>query len=131
MFWVATTVLVFTYIGVAITRLPRINVDRPSAAFTGAVLMVVFGVLPFDAAVQAIDFQIIALLLGMMILVAALERAGFFAHVATRLLSIGTTPARLLAVVVVGTGVLSAVLINDTVVLFLTPGIPERVLPAV
>jgi Na+/H+ antiporter NhaD/arsenite permease-like protein len=121
MFWVATTILVLTYIGVAITRLPRINVDRPSAAFTGAVLMVVFGVLPFDAAVQAIDFQIIALLLGMMMLVAALERAGFFAYVATRLLSVGTTPVRLLVVVVIGTGVLSAVLVNDTVVLFLTP----------
>lgn len=121
MFWVATTILVLTYIGVAITRLPRINVDRPSAAFTGAVLMVVFGVLPFDAAVQAIDFQIIALLLGMMMLVAALERAGFFGYVATRLLSVGTTPVRLLAVVVVGTGILSAVLVNDTVVLFLTP----------
>ena len=121
MFWVAATILVLTYIGVAITRLPRINVDRPSAAFTGAVLMVVLGVLPFDAAVQAIDFQIIALLLGMMMLVAALERAGFFGYVATRLLSVGTTPVRLLAVVVVGTGILSAVLVNDTVVLFLTP----------
>jgi Na+/H+ antiporter NhaD/arsenite permease-like protein len=111
MFWVVTAILALTYLGVAITRLPHINVDRPSAAFTGAVLMVLLGVLSFDAAVRAIDFQIIALLLGMMILVAALERSGFFAYVATRLL----------VVVVVGTGILSAVLVNDTVVLFLTP----------
>jgi Na+/H+ antiporter NhaD/arsenite permease-like protein len=121
MFWVATTILALTYIGVAITRLPRINVDRPSAAFSGAVLMVLFGVLSFDAAVRAIDFHIIALLLGMMMLVAALERAGFFVQVARRLLSVGTTPFRLLVVVVAGTGVLSALLVNDTVVLFLTP----------
>ena len=121
MFWVATAILVLTYIGVAITRLPHINVDRPSAAFIGAVLMVLFGVLSFDAAVRAINFQIIALLLGMMMLVAALERAGFFFQVASKLMSVGTTPVRLLVVVVVGTGVLSAVLVNDTVVLFLTP----------
>ncbi|HZA23898.1 MAG TPA: SLC13 family permease, partial [Dehalococcoidia bacterium] len=121
MFWVATAILALTYLGVAITRLPHINVDRPSAAFTGAVLMVLLGVLSFDAAVRAIDFQIIALLLGMMILVAALERSGFFAYVASRLLAMGTTPVRLLVVVVVGTGILSAVLVNDTVVLFLTP----------
>ena len=95
MFWVATAILALTYLGVAITRLPHINVDRPSAAFTGAVLMVLLGVLSFDAAVRAIDFQIIALLLGMMILVAALERSGFFAYVATRLLAMGTTPVRL------------------------------------
>ena len=121
MFWVAAAVLAVTYIGIALTRLPRVNVDRTSAAFTGAVLMVLLGVLSFDAAVRAIDFHIIALLLGMMMLVAALDRAGFFTYVAARLLSVGTTPVRLLVLVVAGTAVLSAFLVNDTVVLLLTP----------
>jgi Na+/H+ antiporter NhaD/arsenite permease-like protein len=96
-------------------------VDRPSAAFTGAVLMILFGVLSFDAAVRAINFPTIALLLGMMMLIAALDRTGFFIYVASRLLAIGTTPARLLVMVVVITAVLSALLVNDTAVLLLTP----------
>jgi Na+/H+ antiporter NhaD/arsenite permease-like protein len=121
MFWVATAILALTYLGVAITRLPRVNVDRTSAAFTGAVLMVLFGVLSFDSAIGAIDFHIIALLLGMMMLVVALSRAGFFTYVAMRLLSVGTTPVRLLVLVVAGTAILSALLVNDTVVLLLTP----------
>ena len=74
----AAVILILTYIGVAFTRLPRVNIDRPSAAFGGAVLMILFGVLTFGEAVNAIDFNTIALLLGMMILVAALKVAGFF-----------------------------------------------------
>jgi Na+/H+ antiporter NhaD/arsenite permease-like protein len=125
MLWVAAAILAVTYIGVAITRLPRVNVDRASAAFTGAVLMVLLGVLSFEAAVEAIDFHIIALLLGMMMLVAALDRAGFITYVATRALAVGTTPVRLLVLVVTATAVLSAFLVNDTVVLLLTPVIIE------
>jgi Na+/H+ antiporter NhaD/arsenite permease-like protein len=120
-FWIAAAILGLTYLGVAVTRLPRVNVDRPSAAFTGAVLMLLFGVLSFDAAVRAINFPTIALLLGMMMLIAALDRTGFFIYVAARLLAIGTTPARLLVMVVVITAVLSALLVNDTAVLLLTP----------
>ena len=120
-FWIAAAILGLTYLGVAVTRLPRVNVDRPSAAFTGAVLMILFGVLSFDAAVRAINFPTIALLLGMMMLIAALDRTGFFIYVAARLLAIGTTPARLLVMVVVITAVLSALLVNDTAVLLLTP----------
>ncbi|MBM3956834.1 MAG: anion transporter, partial [Gemmatimonadetes bacterium] len=121
MFWKAAAILIATYLGVAFTRLPRVNVDRPSAAFTGGVLMVLLGVLSFDAAVRAVDFHTIALLLGMMMLVVALEKAGFFAYLAAHLLAVGTTPMRLMAVVVVATGVLSAFLVNDAVVLLFTP----------
>ena len=120
-FWIAAGVLALTYLGVAVTRLPRVNVDRPSAAFTGAVLMVLLGVLSIEQAVRAIDFHTIALLLGMMMLVVVLQRAGFFTYLAVRLLSVGTTPTRLLVMVVAATGVMSAVLVNDTVVLLFTP----------
>lgn len=44
----AALILIATYIGVAFTILPKVNVDRPSAAFTGAILMVLFGVLTFQ-----------------------------------------------------------------------------------
>jgi len=117
----ASIILVLTYIGVAFTRLPRINIDRPAAAFTGAVLMVLLGVLSFQEAVEAVDFNTLALLLGMMILVVVLDRAGLLTYVAGRFLSIGRSPRHLLVAVVVSTAVLSAFLVNDAVVLFFTP----------
>ena len=44
----AALILIVTYIGIAFTRLPKVNMDHPSAAFTGAILMALFGVLTFQ-----------------------------------------------------------------------------------
>jgi Na+/H+ antiporter NhaD/arsenite permease-like protein len=118
---IATIILIVTYLGVAFTRLPKVNVDRPSAAFTGGVLMILFGVLTFEEAVQAIDFNTIALLLGMMVLVSALKVVGFFDLLAMKSLLTAKTPRRLLLLVIIATATASAFLVNDAVVLLFTP----------
>jgi len=119
----ATAIIIFTltYIGIIFTRLPRMNIDRPSAAFFGAVAMIFFGVVTFDEAVSAIDFNTIALLLGMMIIISTLELDGFFEWIATRTLAVADTPFKLLAVLTFTTGIASAFLVNDAVVLLFTP----------
>ncbi|MDO8751871.1 MAG: SLC13 family permease [Dehalococcoidia bacterium] len=117
----AAIILAFTYVGITFTRLPRVNIDRPAAALAGAVAMILLGVLTFDEAVQAVDFHTLALLLGMMLLIAVLQHAGFFVVLASRSLAFAPTPGRLLVVVVVATAVSSAFLVNDVVVLLFTP----------
>jgi Na+/H+ antiporter NhaD/arsenite permease-like protein len=121
----AAIILIITYFGIAFTHLPRLNWDRPTAAFVGAVLMVAAGVLTFQQAVSAIDFNTIALLLGMMVLVSSLQLAGFFQLVAARSLSLARTPARLLILVIVATAISSAFFVNDAVVLLFTPIVIE------
>ncbi len=117
----ALLIFVFTYVGIIFTRLPGINVDRPSAAFFGAVAMVVFGVLDLGEAVQAIDYNTIALLLGMMVIISTLQLDGFFSLIARKTLSWSRTPRRLLAIITFVTGFASAFLVNDAVVLLFTP----------
>jgi Na+/H+ antiporter NhaD/arsenite permease-like protein len=117
----ALIIFIITYIGIIFTRLPRMNIDRPSAAFFGAVAMILFGVVTFDEAIKAIDFNTIALLLGMMIIVATLELDGFFEWIAIRTLAVGKTPFKLLVVLTFTTGIASAFLVNDAVVLLFTP----------
>lgn len=97
MTWAVLAVFVLTYAGIAFTRLPWMPLDRPTAAFTGAVAMLALGALSLDAAVEAIDFHTIGLLLGMMLVAAAL------------------------ALVIAATAVASALLVNDVVVLVFTP----------
>jgi Na+/H+ antiporter NhaD/arsenite permease-like protein len=118
-----TALLIFTitYIGIIFTRLPKINVDRPSAAFFGAVAMIVFGVLNLEEAVKAIDYNTIALLLGMMIIISVLQLDGFFSLIAGKTLSWSKTPLRLLIIITFVTGIASAFLVNDAVVLLFTP----------
>jgi Na+/H+ antiporter NhaD/arsenite permease-like protein len=117
----ALVIFVVTYIGIIFTRLPKINIDRPSAAFFGAVAMVVFGVLDLREAVEAIDYNTIVLLLGMMIIISTLQLDGFFSLIAEKTLSWSRTPFRLLVIITFVTGFASAFLVNDAVVLLFTP----------
>ncbi len=118
-----TAVIIFTitFLGIIFTRLPRLNIDRPSAAFFGAVAMIVFGVVTFEEAVTAIDYNTIGLLLGMMIIIAVLEIDGFFTLIAEKTISLSRSRLQFLFIVVFVTGIASAFLVNDAVVLLFTP----------
>jgi len=98
-----------------------LRTDRAGVALVGAAGVLACGLLPFEAAVKAIDFATIGLLLGMMIVVAFLRRAGFFARLAGVALGRVRSPKGLLAVTMLLSGGLSAILVNDVVCLALTP----------
>lgn len=117
----ALIIFIITYIGIIFTRLPKVNIDRPSAAFFGAVAMIVFGVLSFEEAIAAVDYDTIALLLGMMIIIATLQLDGFFSFIASKTIAYARNQWRLLIVVTFFSGVASAFLVNDAVVLLFTP----------
>lgn len=118
---IALVIFILTYIGIIFTRLPKMNIDRPSAAFFGAVAMIIFGVLTFKEAVNSIDYNTIALLLGMMIIISTLQLDGFFSLIAHKTISFSKNQTRLLIIVVFITGIASAFLVNDAVVLIFTP----------
>lgn len=118
---IALIIFVITYIGIIFTRLPKVNIDRPSAAFIGAVAMLAFSVVSFEEAVSFIDFNTIFLLLGMMIVVAALKFDGFFNLITEKTLQFANSRLKLLIGVVFISGIASAFLVNDAVVLIFTP----------
>ncbi|MGQ9846052.1 MAG: SLC13 family permease [Bacteroidales bacterium] len=119
--FVALIIFIITYTGIIFTRLPWLNIDRPSAAFFGAVAMILFGVLSFDEAIYAIDFNTIGLLLGMMIIIASLQADGLFNYLTEKSIIIAKNQRRLLTYIVFFTGISSAFLVNDAVVLMFTP----------
>jgi Na+/H+ antiporter NhaD/arsenite permease-like protein len=75
----AIAIFATTYDVVAFGRIPGLRIDRTGAALLGGALMVATGAIPLEDAYLAIDWDTIALLLGMMIVVAHLRLAGFFA----------------------------------------------------
>ncbi len=119
--WLTLIVFAVTYMGLALGRLPGLRTDRPGIALAGAAVVLASGVLTFDEAVRAVDFATLVLLLGMMIVVGYLRRAGFFELLAHAALDRVRRPHGLLAAVVVLAGVLSALLVNDVVCLALAP----------
>src|SRR5947209_17933437 len=118
-----TGLLIFaaTYVLIAAQRLPFLRLNRPAASLLGAVAMVVLGVLPLRDAYAAIDFDVLVFLLGLMLVVGYLEVGKFFEWAAEWILKHAPTPRRLLLGVVVGGGLLSALFVNDTICLVVTP----------
>jgi Na+/H+ antiporter NhaD/arsenite permease-like protein len=74
----ALAILVLTYVGVAAGRIPGLRLDRAGIAFLGGAAMIALGPLSLEEAFRSIDFNTIALLLGMMIVVAHLKVSGAF-----------------------------------------------------
>jgi Na+/H+ antiporter NhaD/arsenite permease-like protein len=118
---VAVLVFVLTYLAVAAGRFPYLSVDRPAAALLGAVLMVAARVITPVQAGAAVNGETLGLLLGMMVISAYLAEAGFFRWASRRVIAAVGTPRTLLWALVFTAGGLSALLVNDTVCLMMTP----------
>jgi Na+/H+ antiporter NhaD/arsenite permease-like protein len=124
----AVAIFAFTYLLISSRRLKLLPLNRPAAALVGTILMVACGVLTPEQAYRAVDYDTIVLLLGMSLVSAYLQLAGFFEWTAEWILQRARTPERLLLLVVLASGILSALLVNDTVCLMLTPLIVAVVL---
>lgn len=117
------TLLVFaaTWVLMARDRVPFLPVGRAAGTLLGAVLMVAGGALSPADAFAAIDAGTIGLLFGMMVLTAELAEAGVIEAAADRLVRRFRGPAPLLWGIGLGSGIGSALLVNDTICLFATP----------
>src|SRR5215470_3739193 len=116
-FWVAIAVFALTYLLIIAER-----INRSIIAMLGAGAMIVSGVLTQDEAIRGIDFNTIALLTGMMVLVAISRRCGMFEYIAVWSAKKGRAqPWAMLAMLSLVTAIVSAFLDNVTTVLLIAP----------
>jgi Na+/H+ antiporter NhaD/arsenite permease-like protein len=114
---IAAAVFLVTYALIASDR-----IDKTVLALLGGVAMIVLGVIDQEAAFAAIDFNVIFLLAGMMILAGILRRTGFFQWIAIRAVKVSRgDPFRLLVALSTIAAVLSAFLDNVTTVVLIAP----------
>lgn len=99
---------------------PR-KLDKPSAGLLGGVLMVICGVLTRREALAAIDFATLTLLLGMMVVIYYATESGLLDAVAHALVDRSRNARQLLWIVSLSAGLLSALFVNDTICLLMTP----------
>jgi Na+/H+ antiporter NhaD/arsenite permease-like protein len=110
-------ILVVTYALVMADRF-----DRSIIALLGGGAMIVAGVLTQEEAVRGVDFNTLALLVGMMILVSVSRRSGVFEYLAIWAAQRArASPAGILCLLAVVTAVVSALLDNVTTVLLMAP----------
>ncbi len=98
------------------------KINRAIIALLGAGVMIVSGILTQSTALEGIDFNTLALLTGMMIIVGIAEKSGMFQFVAVwGAKKVKASPRGLLVVLPLVTAVFSAFLDNVTTVLLIAP----------
>ena len=119
--WVAVAIFVGVYVLVATERIHRV-----AAALGGASLVLAFGIVDSEEAFYSretgIDWDVIFLLLGMMLVVGVIRRTGAFEYLAIYSAKLARgRPRTLLVLLVLVTAAVSAVLDNVTTVLLIAP----------
>jgi Na+/H+ antiporter NhaD/arsenite permease-like protein len=117
----ALVVFCVTYLVIASRQLAILRLDRPGGALIGAVGMVAIAGMPLDAAFAAVKLDVIALLLGVLLIAAYLQEAAFFRRAAYLVLTRARSARTLLWGLIFVAGAMSALLVNDTVCVVLTP----------
>jgi Na+/H+ antiporter NhaD/arsenite permease-like protein len=115
--WLSTAILILSYAAIMSER-----INRAIVALVGAGVVIVTGLLDQDQAIAGIDFNTIALLTGMMLLVAISKRSGMFQYVAIWSAKVARgRPWLMLALLALVTAFASALLDNVTTVLLIAP----------
>ena len=114
---IATIIFLVTYAVIISERL-----NRTVVALAGSALMIAFGVLNEEEALQAVDPNTIALLVGMMIIVNVLRQTGIFRFAAWgTAVALRGDPWRMMVGFALFTAVGSALLDNVTMILLIAP----------
>jgi len=120
--------ILLTLIGIAIGSYPGFRMNRATIALVGATILVIINNLSLEEAAKLVDINTIMLLFAMMVLNINLRLSGFFNIIANRIIRIAKTPQQLLALIIFSSGFLSALFLNDTIVIMFTPLLIEVVL---
>lgn len=115
--WIAAIVFVVTYILIVTER-----VHRTVSAMLGGVAMILLRVVTQAEAFRAIDWNVIFLLVGMMVMTNTLQETGVFQWIAVQAVRLGKgSPMRILAILCLVTAFASTFLNNVTVVILVVP----------
>ena len=114
-FGVFTFVLIFLLISTE-------KINKTLAALFGAALFMLTAIIPQKQAFDEVDWNVIFLLIGMMIIVGITRQTGLFQFIAIKMAKLAKgNPFKILLFLSLATAIFSALLDNVTTVLILTP----------
>ena len=115
--FIAGTIFLITYAVIATERL-----HKTIAALAGAMLIILSGTLSQEEAFASVDWNVIFLLIGMMIIANTMRHTGVFTWLAVMAAKLGDgRPMRVLIIMCLLTAVASALLDNVTTVVIVAP----------
>jgi len=130
-------VVVLVFLAIAIRQVGRYTLRIWQIMLAGALVVLLTGSISPAQALSAISPDVMLFLFGMFVVGEGLQASGYLSHLAHRLFSRAATYDRLLLLLILSFGLLSALLMNDTLAIVGTPlviavarrnGIPARIL---
>lgn len=119
--WITVLIFVLTYLALCIGRLPGFNVDRTGAVVIGALAMIALESISAKAAWDSINYQILGMLFGLMMISSSFILCGFYDWFSAKIANLPLSSPALLAIFILSGGLLSSLLTNDVVVVTMTP----------
>jgi len=118
---IAILVLILVFILIAIRQIGNIRLQIWQIMLFGALIVVITGqISPVDA-LRSINFDVILFLFGMFTVGMALEESGYLSYLSYKLFGKAKTVDQLILILLYGFGILSSVLMNDTMAIIGTP----------
>ncbi len=115
--WIAAILFAVTYILIITER-----VHRTVSAMLGGVAMILLRVVSQEEAFRCVDWNVIFLLVGMMVIANILRETGLFQWLAVQAVRLGKgRPVRILLILCIVTAISSAFLDNVTIVVLVVP----------
>ena len=113
--------LIVVFLLIAVRQVGRFNLKIWQIMLGGALAVLITGqIAPFDA-LHAINPDVMIFLLGMFVVGEALVESGYLTYIAHRFFSHAKNPDQLVLSILFGMGLLSALLMNDTLAIIGTP----------
>jgi len=134
---VSLIVLLVVFVLIAVRQIGRFRLQIWQAMLLGALVVLLTRQISPAEALHAMNLDVILFLFGMFVVGRALEESGYLSHLSSRLFGRVKTVDSLLLLILFGTGLLSAFLMNDTLAIIGTPvmleiarktGIPTKLL---
>jgi len=117
----ALAIFALVYALIVLRRVGRHKVEVWMAMLIGAMLFLGLGLMSLDDAVAAINSNVMLFLVGMFLVVEVMVQTGLLQFLAVKFIRAAKGPSRMLLLVIIFVGVASAFLVNDAVVLVMTP----------
>ncbi len=118
---ISLIVLALVFALIAVRRIGRIRLQIWQVMLGGAIAVLLTRQIPVGAAVHAINVDVMVFLFGMFVVGQAMEESGYLSYLSFRAFQRFRTTSGLLLAVLFVMGLLSALLMNDTVAIVGTP----------
>lgn len=109
------------FILIAVRRIGKVNLKMWQVMLGGAISALITGEISPQDAIKSINPDVMLFLFGMFVVGRALEVSGYLAHISSELLKKARTPKEILLFMILGFGLISGILMNDTVAIVGTP----------